>query len=321
MWQRSLAVAIVCAALASWAEGRTWTDSTGNYHVEAELVGFCDTMVVLKKENHQLVAVPLAKLSREDNAYLKSQEVSEYVRQSADATQTWTLPSGLKVIGRVVGYGRRDVTIQRRRGKIYVNDRLFKNLPEIYQKMVARIVAHFENVPLEDEKAFESWVVNLRGEPRTYTCEGVVLELPGGDEYGVPFFFFSEDDLKVLRPGWEHWLASQKQPVNPEQQRANQEQQRANQERESFLLQQQAHAYQQDRQAQQQIAMLQLEMTGYAAGLYNLWEVALYPRPGVVSRPLVVVVPGRDSRAASIEAVRRNPGYVAGRVAKVVRKY
>ena len=43
----------------------------------------------------------------------------------------------------------------------------------------------------------------LRGEPRTYTCEGVVLELENGDEYGVPFFFFSEDDLKTLSPGWQ----------------------------------------------------------------------------------------------------------------------
>ena len=192
------------------ADGRTWTDSTGNYHVEADLIGFNDATVVLKKENRQLVAVPIDKLSKEDQAYLESKEAVEQARQSADAMQTWTMASGLKVVGRVVDYARRDVTIQRRYGKIYVNDRLFDNLPEVYQKMLPKIVSHFEKTQIDDKRAFDSWAAKLRGEPRTFTCEGVLLELENGDEYGVPFFFFSKDDLKVLQPGWQRWLAADK---------------------------------------------------------------------------------------------------------------
>lgn len=289
------------------AEGRTWTDSTGNYHVEADLIGFDDATAVLKKENHQLVAVPLARLSKADQAYLQSKEAAEHSRRSASAMQTWTMASGLKVIGKVVDYGRRDVTIQRRRGKVYVNDRLFDNLPQVCQKMLPKIVAHFEKIAIEDQREFESWAMKLRGEPRTFTCDGVVLELENGDEYGVPFFFFSQDDLNILRPGWERWLAADKD--------------RKKQEQEGFLLQAQAQAYQQDRLANQQIARVQLEMQGYQAGLFDLWEVRLFPGPGVASSPLSVVVPARDSRSAVAEAVRRNPGFVAGPVSRVPRKY
>jgi hypothetical protein len=287
------------------AAARTWTDSTGAYHVEADLIGFNDATVVLKKEDRRLEAVPVAKLSDQDRAYLRSKEAVDHARQSADATQTWTMASGLKVVGRVVDYAKKDVTIQQRRGRTYVNDRALDNLPEVYRKMLPKIVSFFERTDIKDERELQSWIMRLRGESRTFACEGVLLELDNGDEYGVPFFLFSKDDQNVLKPGWERWLASQ--------------QDRAGRDQESMLVRTQAQAYQQDAMANQQIAMMQLQMEGYEAGLFDLWEVRLYPGRGVVSPPLTVVVPGRDSRSATAEALRRNPGFVAGPVAKVRR--
>jgi hypothetical protein len=226
--------------------------------------------------------------------------------QSAEKKQVWTMVSGLKVIGSVVDYGRKDVTIQRRHGRIYVNDRPFDTLPEVYRKMTPKIVSYFEKIDFNDERAFKSWVEKLRGEPRTYTCEGVDLELANGEEVAVPFFFFSEQDLKLLRPGWDRWLAADKS--------------REKKEHESFLLRSQAQAYHQDQAANQQIATMQLQMQAYQAGLFDLWDVELFPGPGVSGGPLVVDVPARDIRAASEEAMRLNPGYVSGAVAKVIRK-
>jgi hypothetical protein len=309
MSQRLIALVLfIWAGLCALADGRTWTDSTGNYRVEADLVGFNETIVVLNKENHKLVAVSIDKLSQEDQAYLRSKEAAEHSRQSTGAMQTWTMASGLKVVGKVVDYARRDITIQRRRGKLYVNDRLFDNLPAVYQQMLPKIVTHFEKTEVDGKRELDAWAMKLRGESRTFACEGVMLELDNGDEYGVPFFFFfSADDLKILQPGWQRWLAGEKD--------------RAKQEQESFLLQTQAQAYQQDRMVNQQVAMLQLQMQGYQAGLFDLWEVCLFPGPGTVSSPLSVVVPARDSRSATTEAVRRNPGFVAGPVSKVRRKY
>ena len=307
MWRRVvLGMSFTLLGISAAADERTWTDSTGNYTIKADLIAFNDSTAILKKANHQLVAVPIVKLSKNDLAFLELKETSEQARNSAEAMQTWTMASGLKVIGRVVSYGKRDVTIQRRHGKIYVNDRLFDNLPEILQKMLPKIVSHFEKIEIDGKQGLEDWIKTLRGEPRTYTCEGVLLELENGDEYGVPFFFFSADDLKLLQPGWERWLAADKD--------------REKQEHESFLLQSQAQAYQKDQEAKQQIAVMQLQMGAYQAGLFDLWEVQLFPGRGVKSPPLCVVVPGRDSRSAAQEAVRLNPGFRPGAVGKVERK-
>jgi hypothetical protein len=307
MPRRAILLACTCCCLIpGLARARQWADSTGKYTVEADLVAFNDQTVVLKRQDHSLVAVPQEKLSAKDRSYVRSEEAAEIGNRAASQMQTWTMRGGMKVIGRVVDYGRRELSVQRRRGKIYVNDHLFTNLPDVYRKMLPKIVANFENTSIDDEAAFEAWVLKQRGQARTFVCEGVLLELENGDEWGVPFFFFSPEEMKILQPGWDRWLAA-----------AND---KAKQEQQAFMLQSQAQAYQQDRLASQQIAMMQLDMQAYSAGLFDLWEVCLYPRPGVASPPLSVVVPGRDSRQATAEALRRNPGFVAGPVGRVSRK-
>jgi hypothetical protein len=311
----ALLVFVTTAAHAS--KPRMWTDSTGKYTFEADLIGQSDDMVVLQRTNKEkdLVAMPVDKLSKMDQEYLKSKEVAESVRRAADQKQTWTMHSGLKVIGRVVEYGRRNLTIQRRRGKIYVNDRLLSNFPDLQQKMLPKIVAHFEQNDIEDEKDLDTWVITkLKGEAVTYTVEGVILELENGDEYGVPFFFFSQDDLKVLEPGWQRWLAA-------DNAREKEETAKADKERESFMLQAQAQAYQRDRQINQQMKMMELELLATAAGATDLWEVHLYPGRGVAGYPRVVVVPGKNSADAKRIAMQRFPGYTAGAVAQANRPF
>lgn len=299
-------IAVCGATSVSVVWGRTWTDSSGHYQVEAELIAFNENQVVLKRSDGHLLVVPIDRLSQNDRDYLQSKEGDE-ARKAADVVQTWTMVSGMKVLGKVVDYARRDVTIQRRRGKIYVNDRVFDNLPELYQKSLPRIVAHFEQIDLPDQKAFEAWVLTLRGAPRTFTFEGVVLELENGDEYSVPFFFFSDEDRKAVQAGWERWLAAEKDRVKQEQ--------------ETFLLQSQAQAYQQDRKIDREIAMMQLQLQAYQAGIFDLWEVRLFPQRGTAGPPLCVVVPGRDSRSAVAQALQLNPGYSAGPVSRVSRKF
>ena len=81
-----LLLAMAFSAGLSWpADGRTWTDSSGNYRVEADLIGFNDTTAVLKKESRQLVAVPIAKLSQGDQAFLRSKEAADQSRRAAGA--------------------------------------------------------------------------------------------------------------------------------------------------------------------------------------------------------------------------------------------
>jgi len=58
--------------VASPVAARKWTDNTGKFSVEAELVEVKDDQVVLQKTNGKVITLPVAKLSEADREYLKS---------------------------------------------------------------------------------------------------------------------------------------------------------------------------------------------------------------------------------------------------------
>jgi hypothetical protein len=302
--------AFVALALASFgrlsaAQSRVWTDSSGAYTLEAELIATSDTTVVLKRADHELVAIPLDKLSAKDREYLKSKEGAAAAAKSVDAAQAWKLKDGSTITGRVVDYARRDMTLQRRRGRIYVNDRQFDNLPDFYQQLIPKIVAELEKLPSADRRALEAWVVQQRGRPRIVRLDGVVLETQSGDEYGVPFFLFADDDQQVLKSGWDAWLAAHGRDEYDKM------------EDTAFLLRSLAAARHHDAMVKREIALMQLQLQKVEAGLTSLWEVTLYPVAGQRRPPRWVVVPGRDSRQATVTALAQHPGYVAGPVRRV----
>lgn len=131
-----------------------------------------------------------------------------------------------------------------------------------------------------------------------------MLELENGDQYGVPFFFFAKPDREILEQGWKRWSAANDDT--------------AKQEEESFYLRAQAEAKQQELQQLKQIAQLNLQIGAYDAGLFDLWEVTLYPPRG--GRPMTIVVPGRDSREATQTALQKYPTARVGAVAKARRR-
>jgi hypothetical protein len=299
----SLVFAIVVLAAIN-ANARLWTDSTGKYTIEANLIAFNDTSVILQREDHQLGQIPIDKLSKADQEYLKGKEAGDAVKKVSGAVQTWNLRSGEKLVGRVVGYERKQMIVQRRRGNIYVNDRLLDNLPKVYQIMIPKIVANDAHLVHDDRQALEDYLVTQKGLPQTFTVEGPLFELEGGDEYVVPFFMFSTGDQNLLKPGWDRWLlANSKQQYD---QRSNQD----------FLLQSLMAARQRDQQIQQQIAQVQLDQAIFA-GATSLWEVTLYPGHGVAGSPVWVTEAGINSQQASAAAMQKYPGYVRGAVRKV----
>lgn len=293
---------LVAAGAARLAQARTWTDATGKYSIEADLIARNDEMAVLeRRDDRKLVSVKIAELSKEDQQYLESKDYAESDR-SAVSLHDWTLRNGLKVRGRVVGYGRRELVLQWRGGKLLVNDRQFENLPEVYQRMLPRIVGHFTNRDMDRPEKLKAWMEANRGKPQRFTCDGVMLELENGDRYGVPFFFFSEEDLRLLKPGWERWLAAEAHSEG--------------QTREDLYVESQAAAYQRNEAVNNQIAHMQLGLLATIAGVVDLWEVYLTPASGR-GWPVSVIVPARDSRQAINAALAQNPGYVAGPARKV----
>jgi hypothetical protein len=307
MNKRYIAIASLAAVLFTslCAQARVWTDASGQYTLEADLVTANDRTVVLKRPDHEMVAIPIEKLSEADREFLQSDEATKLVGESDKPMQKWTLVDGTQLDGRIVEYAQRDVTLQRRRGRIYVNDRVFENLPEFYQKLIPQVVAKSEGLQRADRVSLEAWLVRQRGQPVTLHLEGVVLETENGDEYAIPFSMFSADDLNLLKPRWEEWQTAANQK-NYQQMNDH-----------AFLLRSLAAARNRDQQVKREIAQLQLGLQAVQAGLTSLWEVTLYPAPGRNGRPLWVVMPGRNSRQATEAALERNPGYVAGAVRRV----
>ncbi|XZE19377.1 hypothetical protein SH449x_004696 [Pirellulaceae bacterium SH449] len=307
-WRALVCTAILSLASHTFGDTREWSDASGNFKIRGTLLAANDDEAVIKldkpEKGRELLAVSLSDLSEQDREYVLSQEADNEFRQQGEK-HSWELKNGLNVFGRAVSFVQKDLSLQRRRGKLYVNDRLFDNLPEIYQKMLPYIVGHFENRTFNTKRQFDDWVVSQRTKINTYSCEALVIEFPNGDEYAVPLFFFTSSAMASLKSAYEQWQADLKVERSAEEQAERQRQH-------DLYLQSRASAYQQQQTEMMEIARMQLLMNSVQAGVTSLWEVYMFPGPGVVGFPLSVVVPGRDSNQASFIAMQNNPGYVVG---------
>lgn len=303
-------VLLLAAAAPAPAAMRIWTDATGQFSTEAALVDFDSHHVVLKKHSGALVAVPIDKLSKEDQDYLHSKAANEAAEQHAAGNRTWTLRDGHQFVGHVVKYGRAKVVVRRQLGRILVNEKPFEKLSKAHQYVLLKVVEHFDNVPIPDYKALEAWAVKQRGETREFDCEGVLMQVDNGEQVAVPFFLFSPKDEQFLRPGWEDWLAAEAKADTASQAEL------AKKEQAELFLRARARDYQRDQAIQRMV-----ELTAVSAGLVNEWQVLLLPGPGVGGWPVQAVVPARDSQTARMAAMRQYPGYVATQVVRINRRW
>ncbi len=69
-----VAAGLWLATLPALAEIRTWTDVSGKYQIDAELVSAAADEVTLRRANGQELTLPLARLSPDDRAFVKRQQ-------------------------------------------------------------------------------------------------------------------------------------------------------------------------------------------------------------------------------------------------------
>ena len=110
---------LLLATRAGWAEVRTWTDSTGAYRIQAELVDKDGGMVRLRKNDGQIVSLPLDQLSAVDQAYVRGpQHGREKPAGAADVLApssrrvTLELLTGARVTGRILASDQQSVTLE-----------------------------------------------------------------------------------------------------------------------------------------------------------------------------------------------------------------
>ncbi|MDB4338794.1 SHD1 domain-containing protein [Rubripirellula sp.] len=309
----SLLVMVLFSCLGTTeVDARLWRDKTGAYSIEADLIGFDETTVIIQRANKELGSCEITRLSDADREFLKSKEASEIHDSNLEKTQSWKLLSGLQLIGKVVDYAKRDVTLQRRRGNLYVNNSLFANLPAVYQKMLMAVLQEEEGVSIGNIGELNKWVLSLRGEPREYHLEGVVMEFENGDEYSIPFTMFVKRDRDLLAGGFDEWLEYHDDEIKEDEVPSF-----TDPNEHQIRLQSLAATYHRDQQVNQQIALMNLQLQQVQAGLTSAWEVTLYPVRGNTLPPRWVVVYARDSLIATNVAIQKNPGFVAGPIRRL----
>ena len=70
----AVALWIHLSLFACLAAARPWSDKSGEYELEADLISFDDEVVVLRRADKELAALEIAQLSDADREYLQSQE-------------------------------------------------------------------------------------------------------------------------------------------------------------------------------------------------------------------------------------------------------
>ncbi len=292
---------------------REWKSAKGQVVLTGSFVAANDATVVIEKPTGELVGVKLEELSEADRklaqelrlaeVQAKSESEARRAEERAYDPHVWTTRDGVKLKGRVTSFARKDVTYRRNTGVTMVNEHPFSKLPAYYQDVAIRIVGQMADPNVKTEADLTRWARSLRGQPKTFSVEGVILRLEDNTELPIPFFLLSDDDLKFLRPGWDAW---KKQDADEESRK-----------RESFLLEVQAQQYQEDRAMTQQIQMMNMQYMAVATGLTRIWEVYLYPPAGVYARPMAVVVNALDNVQAQQVASMMYPGYFIGPVRKL----
>ena len=286
MLRSSLLSGAILLLAGSVAIGREWTDSTGKFKQEGDLVDFDGHLVVLKKGSGQLVALAVDKLSKKDQEFLASKPAKEEMKACSECKdRTWTMKNGTTVKGKVLKYGRRDVTITRKDSKLLANDIPWSDLDDWRKYALLQVVSQGEGKEFKTEKQVESLLVAQKGKPLVYPVAGVMLELETGEPFPAPFFLFSEKDLTVLEPGWKAWLAAEKDEQTKED--------------ESTMLRNLANEYQKNKAIEHRIQLLRA-----ASDWFDLWEVVVTAN-GQMAR---VVVPARDSLTAEMLALKKYPG-------------
>ena len=299
------AALILLSLLISSANSREWEIASGDYQFVGDLVAASETTIVVERDNtaRDLVSIDIGQLCEDDQTYLQQLNTDA---DSNPEMKMWTFQNGLQIRAAAVEFIRREVTVRRHRGKAYVNDERYDKMPGVYRKTIPPFVSHFEEGEEISEKTFQKWVRTLKGTTRTYVCEGVLFELENGNLYAIPFFFFDDADQHILKRGWKEWTKA--------------DDDEAARQYHSVVMRAQAAAGQQKEAERRQIAKLHLQLKGYEAGLFDLWEVAIFPPANAGNAPVVVVVPARNSDQAAMRAATNYPAYRVGTIRKVQRK-
>ncbi|TWT98349.1 SHD1 domain-containing protein [Stieleria varia] len=298
------------------AEIRHWEDASGLYSVDADFVTSDDKLVVLAKEDGELVVLRRDELSTADREFLtellaRRTKAAESSELAGEGISRWKLLDGSIIQGELVGFGDQKLIVKRERGDLYVNEYKLDALPMAYEKVVPHVVSAIDGKPLENLNELEKHLADGGGGPFEYDIEGVQLKLAEGGAITIPLPLLASEEAKAIMPGFTRWKAARAEEV-AEEDRYEAE------TRERLALDSYQRLRQRESIRDRQFKMMELGLLQVGTGIVDVWEVALFPN-NAYGYPRSVVVSARDSLAAQQMAHQRYPRWRVGAVRKLSR--
>ena len=93
-WFQAFVIVLGVVAI-RFVDGREWSDASGKFRVQAELVAVRNGKVILEKQDGEIISVPLDKLSLKDQEFLKTRSEKKPPADSSDKDSAKTVTKGV----------------------------------------------------------------------------------------------------------------------------------------------------------------------------------------------------------------------------------
>ena len=338
----------VFLASGSPSSAREWSDATGWFKIEADLITADDDSVVLKTADQEIVILRRKQLSNADSKYVDEHaramakrnprrnsntseglavnpDDAEVTAAGAETTQVagtdaappkaaadddhWKLRNGDSLVGRLLGFGSQTLTLQRVRGKVAIDDVDIAELPAAYATILPAIVSRSEAKPVHDVEEIEAILIDKRGGPISYEVKGVQLELNDGHLLTIPIDLLAERDAKQVAAGFARWEALHASQLSEEEKTAMSQLER-------LSLEGLQRSGAQPNPAAADTRLIELDLLAATAGVTDIWQVSVTPNIPYAF-PRSVVVAAENSRIAQQIVAQAYPTWVIGPTRKL----
>ncbi len=284
---------------------REWSDSSGNFKVEADLVAFDGETVVLKAKTGRLLALKLADLSKSDLEYLKTPEVAAFENSAPvpEAPTEWSLQNGQVVRGAMAGIGIQKVLIFRRDAKTHISFDGKEITHPIYKTLLPEIVNQLASTSFKTLEELDRHLATLKPPSLAYALPSVTVSTDKGTVC-IPNFLFKKEEQKYI------WAASERLRSLQDSELSSEDREKLL-ARENFLARSYGRGRNQAVNGPVEISQMQLDFLANAAlvaARAEFWEVVIAP-PNAYMMPFTVLVPAANSGDAEAQVAARYPGY------------
>jgi len=289
--------------LVSPIRAREWSDNSGHFKVEADLIAFDGETVVLRAKAGRLLALKLADLSKTDVEYLKTPEVAGFENSAPipEAPTEWSLQNGQVVRGAITGIGIQQLVIFRHDSKVHISFDGKELTDPIYKVLLPEMVNHLASTSFKSLEELDRHLATLKPPSLIYALPTVTITTNNGN-VGIPNFLLKKEEQNYL------WSASERLRSLQESELTSEEREKIA-SRENFLARSYGRGRNHAVNVPVGISQMQLDFLANAAlvaARAEFWEVVISP-PNAYLMPFTVVVPAANSADAEAQVAARFP--------------